>query len=153
MSRSLNDPYCLKSDKMFDCKTLPFFANQYLLQMNCPFHQQRDFSDRRGNSLFLSSLRTGSLARRGTRGKGCNGCVTLALPRPHEFAWSSLDYPAQRKGLFCSLIKCILLNEWLRDISLVPITWPSLPCLSVNDVSVCYLHFWETKTPIPLFNI
>ena len=22
---------------------------------------------------------------------------------------------------------------------------------SVNDVSVCYLHFWETKTPTPLF--
>ena len=26
-------------------------------------------------------------------------------------------------------IRCILLNEWPRDISLVPITWPGLPCL------------------------
>lgn len=29
---------------------------------------------------------------------------TLALPRPRAFSWRSLDYPAQRKGLFCGLL-------------------------------------------------
>ena len=46
-------------------------------------------------------------------------------------------------------IKCILLNERPRDISLVPITWPNLPCLP--DVSVCHLHFSETKKTTPIF--
>ena len=49
-------------------------------------------------------------------------------------------------------MKCIVLNERPRNISLDQLR--DLICLvyqTVNDVSVCYLHFSEMKKPTPLF--
>ena len=37
-----------------------------------------------------------------------------------RFAWRSLDYPTQRKGLSCSLLKCIFMQiSAVRALSLV----------------------------------
>ena len=50
------------------------------------------------------------------------------------------------------LMKCILLNERPRDISLVYLRDQICHVYQiVDDVSVCYLHFSETKKPTLLF--
>ena len=45
-------------------------------------------------------------------------------------------------------IKCILLNERPRDISLVPITWPNLPCLPEHEWRVILYTFERRKNPL-----
>ena len=66
-----------------DCKTFPFFA-----------------LDNRASAKRTCAVWGEQVSPRSPS----NGCVTLALPRPRTFAWRSLDYPTQRKGMFCSLV-------------------------------------------------
>ena len=83
------------------------YTNYFIINSSLRlFFALDQLSERQENMCGLGRASVTQLLVLGEWGEArYNGCVTLALPRPHTFGWRSLNYPAQRKGLFGSLPK------------------------------------------------